>query len=229
MKSMTRRILGPAAAALAICFIASVALAGTSVSFTVTSGSLLGELIWAGGAGCPASTGLSSGGAGSLTTSTGTAGPPNFDTTYGGSGFTVECDGTLPGAGGGGGDAVQIITTFTGTTSFDVDTSNYQTYQLGNNYTVEVTELNSPFRTCTSGAVNGNYEVDNSGALTGFPTAWPTENAGAATPAVSGTLAKDAFGNGAPSFPSCGGWGPTLNAAFANGVSGFFFTYSMGY
>ena len=142
----------------------------------------------------------------------------------------VECDGTIPTGGSGGTDAVQLIVTFTGTTSFAVTTTNTQSYQLGNNYSVQVTELNSPFRTCTSGNVNGNYQVSNSGVLNGFPRLWPTDGPNAANPAVDGTLTKNGFGAGSPVFPiSCGTWKATLDAAFNNGVTAFSFDYSMEY
>jgi hypothetical protein len=108
-----------------------------------------------------------------------------------------------------------------------------QTIQLANEYALEVTEVNAPHRSCVGQTKTaGNYSLVNDGAPpAGYPRSYPTENAGAATPSVTGTLAKGGFANIPPTFlASCeGGWGATLNTDFAGGVTALSLNYTLSY
>lgn len=204
--------------------LANTASAGNPATFTINSGT--GDLTFGGGAMC--TNHFDSGGPTGFQTSTGSA-KPGVRTTFIGTGFVASCHGTT--SGGGGGSNVIITITFAGTNSFTVDTT--QAFQLGNTYNVTVRETGGPMRTCTSNASPaGNFQLTHPTPIVGFPRLWPSDSVGAANPSFSvGSpgLTKGAFANVSPTFPSCGGWGPTLTGNFSGGITAFDFDYTIQY
>jgi hypothetical protein len=224
MKSFRRAVLRSVCVIASATVIASVAFAGVPATFSINAGA--GELLF-GGSGCFVAGGLSGGSAAGMTTVTGTAAMPFVSTTFSGTGFQIKCTGETSGS-----DPVDLVMTFPGAYGFTLGNT-AQTFQLGNSYTLKVTETGAPFRSCTGQTqMGGNYELENTGGPpAGYPRLFPTEDSGAATPSVTGTLAKGGFATIPPHFaPGCdGGWGTTLNTVFADGVTALSLDYTLAY